>query len=513
MKIRCEFTPSVSNVDIYTDGESQTCLLNAFEPVTVTEIGILLKSSSVKSCELDPIPTWLLRYCAHDIIPVLTTIVNMSLTIERVVAARLSAHMSECNLCVPNQSAYKPNHSVETALVCVQNDILRAMDNQNIVIMLLLDLSAAFDTVDHNVMLHRLTHDVGVGQTALKWFKSYMSDRVQAVHINGTTSPARPLTCGVPQGFVLGPQLFSIYAAPVSKIIRNNLLSHFYADDTQIYITVKPHQEDIDAAVESIEQCVTEIRSWMKTNSLKLNDSKTEVIVYGSAQQLKKFTLQSLRVGDCVVRVTDCVRNLGVQFDAEMTMESHVTAVCKSAIFHLRNISRIRRYLTAAATEQIVHAFVTSRLDIGNALLYRLPLKQTQRLRKIQNWAARLIDGAMRYSHATPLLKKLHWLPIAVRVEFKILLLTHRALNGQAPNCIGHCVSRRQPVRSLRSSEHSLLCVPRTRRHWSDRAFSVAAPSLWNALPYHLTLSPMSTARFKVKLKTYLFTRTFCTAL
>ena len=132
------------------------------------------------------------------------------------------------------------------------------MDNQNIVIMLLLDLSAAFDTVDHNVMLHRLSHDVGVDQTALNWFKSYLSDRVQSVHINGSTSPARPLTCGVPQSSVLGPQLFSIYAAPLSKIIRNNnLMSHFYADDTQIYITVKPHQEDIDAAVESIEQCVT----------------------------------------------------------------------------------------------------------------------------------------------------------------------------------------------------------------------------------------------------------------
>ena len=131
----------------------------------------------------------------------------LSKTIERVVTARLSAHMSECNLCVPNQSAYKPNHSVETALVCVQNDILRSMDNQNIVIMLLLDLSAAFDTVDHTVMLHRLSHDVGVGQTVLNWFKSYLSDRVQTVHINGPTSPARSLTCGVPQGSVLGLQL------------------------------------------------------------------------------------------------------------------------------------------------------------------------------------------------------------------------------------------------------------------------------------------------------------------
>ena len=259
----------------------------------------------------------------------------------------------------------------------------------NIFITAIYDLSAAFDTVDHNVKLHRLSHDVGVGQTALNWFISYLSDRFQAVHINGSTSPARPLTRAVPQGSVLGPQLFSIYAAPLSKIIQNkNLMSHFYANDTQIYITVKPHQEDIDAAVESIEQCVTEIRIWMKTNSLKLNDYKTEVIVFGSAQQLKKITLQALPVGDCVVRVTDCVRNLGVQFDAEMTMESHVIAVCRSAIFHLRNISRIRRYLTAAATEQVVHAFVTSRLDIGNALLYRLPLKQMQRHQKRQNWTA-----------------------------------------------------------------------------------------------------------------------------
>ena len=111
------------------------------------------------------------------------------------------------------QSAYKPNHSVDMALVCVQNDILLAMDNQNVVSMVLLDLSAAFD---HEVMLHRLSHDVGVVQNALDWFKSYLSDRVQSVHICGATSPAHHLPYEVQQGTVLGPQLFSIYAAPVA---------------------------------------------------------------------------------------------------------------------------------------------------------------------------------------------------------------------------------------------------------------------------------------------------------
>ena len=108
----------------------------------------------------------------------------------------------------------------------------------------------------------------------------------------------------------------------------------------------------------------------MRTNYFKLNDSKTEVILFGSAQHLKKIKLQALRNGDCLVRVTHSVRNLGVLFDAEMTMESNVTAVCRSTIVHLRNISRITRCLTAAATEQVIHGFVTSRIDVGNALLY-----------------------------------------------------------------------------------------------------------------------------------------------
>jgi len=245
---------------------------------------------------------------------------------------------------------------------------------------------------------------------------------------------------------------------------------------------MKPRQEDIDAAVECNERCVTEIVIWMKTNSLKLNDSKAEVIVFGSAQQLTIIKLQTLRAGDGLVSVTHSIRNLGVHFDAEMTMKSRVTVVCKSAIFHLRNISSIRRYLTAAATEQVTHAFVTSRLYVGNALLYRLPLKQIHRLQKVENWAVCFIECAIKYSHATPLLRTLHWLPIAVREEFKTLLLTHQALSGHAPGYIEQCVSRSQPVRSLRSSEHYLLCAP--------IAYSVPTASRWRhatLLLYHVT--------------------------
>ena len=169
-----------------------------------------------------------------------------------------------------------------------------------------------------------------------------------------------------------------------------------------------------------------------------------------------------------------------------------MTVVCRSAFFHLRNISRIRRYLTAESTEQVLHVFVTSRLDVGKTLLHRL--NQIQRLQRVQYWAARLIDGATKLSHATPLLITLHWVPIAVRLEFKILLLVHRAPTGHAPEYNRHCVNRCQPVRSLRSRERNLLCVPRARCHWGDRSFDVAAPALWNLLPQHLTSTQMTDA-------------------
>ena len=173
---------------------------------------------------------------------------------------------------------------------------------------------------------------------------------------------------------------------------------------------------------------------------LKPNDDKTEVIIFGSAQQLKKIELHAVHIGDSLNTLSHNVRNLGVQLDETMTMESHITTVWKSAIFHLHNIARIRHCLIPSATEQIVYAFVTSRLDAGNSLLYRLPFKQIQQHQRVQNWAARFVVSATKLCRATPLLREQHWLPIAVRVEFKILLLVHRALNGRAPDYVANYV-------------------------------------------------------------------------
>ena len=184
------------------------------------------------------------------------------------------------------------------------------MDNQTVTILVLLDLSAAFDTVDHKVLLRRLSQDVGVAHHAIKWFTPYMSDRTQSVHIHDASSPVGPLAYGVPHGSVLRSQLFSVYTAPVAKIIsKYSLMFHLYEDDTQLYLSVKPLQMDVAAAVECIEGGVAEIRAWMSSNFLKLNDDKTEVIIFGSAQQLTKIELHVVHIGDSLITVS---HNVGI---------------------------------------------------------------------------------------------------------------------------------------------------------------------------------------------------------
>ena len=183
----------------------------------------------------------------------------------------------------------------------------------------------------------------------------------------------------------------------------------------------------------------------------------------------------------------------------------HVTDTCKSAFYQLRNIFKIRRFLTPGTTESIVHAFVTSKIDYCNDLLYGLPKCVLKKLQYIQNSAVRLIYLSKKFDHVTPLLITLHWLPIELRIHFKIFLITFKALNGKAPKYISDLLSLYSPGRSLRSANRKLLCKASYNLNtYGARSFSCAAPLLWNSIPYDIRNSS-SIDTFKRKLKTWLF--------
>ena len=225
------------------------------------------------------------------------------------VARRLTQHLEVNSLWDPQQPAYRRHHSCETAVVSLIDDVRCGLDEGKVTLLTLLDLSAAFDTVDHSLLVNRLS-DMGVQGDALAWFVNYLSGRSQSV-FRGTTSPSLLIKSGVPQGSVLGPILFTIYLRGLREvIIRHGVKYIVYADDIQLYITCVV--SELPTVVKRMEACIADIQMWLTCNLLVLNLKKTEAILFGTRQQLEKCTASELRVGDVFIPFSSTVRDLGV---------------------------------------------------------------------------------------------------------------------------------------------------------------------------------------------------------
>ena len=508
-----------------------------------------MTKSPSKSCHLDPIPTWLVKDCLDILLPFMTKIVNLSLDtstmpdsykfaslypliksllmdseilkhfrpvsnlqyiskiIEKVVDIQLVEYMEDNDLYEAMQSAYRKFFSTETALLRVTSDVFSGIDNGEAGAILLIDMSAAFDTVHHGIMLSRLNEYLGIQGKALQWFESYLTNRKQAVHINGVTSEYHDLKFGVPQGSVLGPKLFSIYILPVGAIFRKyGLRFMIYADDKSIYLIFKPTHECANVTRAQLEACIKEVRVWFAINFLMCNPDKTEFLVVGSRFR-EEPPLYELSIAGDIISKSSTVKTLGVLFDHWMTLEPNVDKVVKECFFHLYQISSVRRKLTSDSAKILVQAYVISRLDYCNSLFIGLPKYLLMKLQSVQNAAARVVSGAYKFDHITPILQSLHWLKIAQRTQYKVSLITFKALNGTAPSYIRELlvpVDERR-TRQLRSSHQKLLVTNKTKtKNYGDRAYCNAAPSIWNSLPDNLRKAN-SVSSFKSGLKTHLF--------
>ena len=435
----------------------------------------------------------------------------ISKLVEGVVNKQLNEHLDFNNLSEPLQSAYKSHHSTETALIKVFDDVLSCIDKKNhAVYMALLDLSAAFDTVDHTILLARLEKTFGVTNTALEWFRSYLTGRSMKVCIDGRFSNAAELTVSVPQGSKLGPRLYSDYTQPLGTLIRTlSLMYHLYADDSQIITeAVISSAENQSSACESLQSGIAAIQNWMNSNRLKLNPDKTEFIIITSARNMDKIVTNTLDLGDYQIKRASFVRNLGVIMDSSLNMEEHVLKVCQVCYFYISWVRKIRHILDETSAKAIIHALVISRLDYCNALLAGLPDGLLQKLQRVMNTAGRVVTGFPRDSSASNMLKHLHWLPIKQRVEFKVAVMVFRATQGSAPQYICDLISACTSSRNLRSQANQLLHAPRTRTRYGDRAFSRLGPRVWNNLPVRVRQSP-NEKQFRKALKCFLFQQAF----
>uniref|UniRef100_A0A803TXA2 Reverse transcriptase domain-containing protein n=1 Tax=Anolis carolinensis TaxID=28377 RepID=A0A803TXA2_ANOCA len=373
-------------------------------------------------------------------------------------------------------SGFRREHGTETVLVAITDQLRCQRDQGGSALLVLLDLTAAFDTVDHSLWTHRLAM-TGVRGIPLKWVSSFLQNQGQRVVRGGLVSAWSPLTCGVPQGAILSPLLFNIYMRPLARLVRSfGLECHQYADDTQLILRMEGRS---DSVPDSFHQCLEAVTGW-----LRVNPAKTEILWLGrpGGREIQLPTLD----GE-TLRPSSSVKSLGVSWDPLLTMEAQVSAVSRSAFFHLRQARRLAPFLSRNDLATVIQATVISRLDYCNALYIGLPLSVIRKLKLVQNAAARLLAGVPARWRITPILQQLHWLPIEYRITFKILVLTFKALHGLGPAYLRARLAPYQPQRLLRSKDQNLLEVPNIRTyHLSStrqRAFSVVAPQLWNALP------------------------------
>lgn len=528
-----------------------------FKFMTNEDVAEIIQTMGSKSCEADPIPTWLFKNCLSELLPTVTLIVNASLqsgvfpdqmktaivratlkkphldsddlknfrpisnltflskVIEKCVHKQLTDYVTASDLFAEFQSGYRKAHSCETAVLKIHNDILIMVDQRKHVVLMLLDLSAAFDTINHKLLIKKLKKSYGLDGCIIKWIKSYLANRTFSVVVNGIRSESSRLEIGVPQGSILGPLLFILYTKELEHIAaKYDFLIHLYADDSQLYLSFDPQKDDHTDQLRKLKLCFNEIKQWMTANFLKMNDTKTEIMEIHGLHP--RATLQpSFNLGlDDNIKPTLSAKNLGFFFDSKLSLDAQLNHVSKVCYMNLRNIGRIGLHLSKELKIQLIHSSILSILDNGNAAYSAITSTQLNNLQKIQNAAVRFIfglNGKKRRQSITPYLKELHFLPVYFRILFKIALLVFKSLNNIAPKYIADMLNLRQiNTHGVRANnDNFLLIVPPTPRYVRTiAAFSYSAPTTWNSLPYGIRCMSDVNA-FKIALKTHYYRHAF----
>jgi hypothetical protein len=437
----------------------------------------------------------------------ITNLTNISKLIERLVLSRIKTHVCDSPNFSRNQSAFRTGHSTETALLKICDDLNVDFDDRKCNFLLSLDISAAFDTILHDKLLSRLQSDFGFTGMALQLLQSYLCNR--QCYIAMGDSRSAPWAChqGVPQGSVLGPLLFSLYVSPISRIFAKfGVCYHQYADDIQLYLGVKP---SMSPDLKAITQCIDSVIHWFLLNGLLLNPNKTEAIAFGTRTQLAKLDKSHvIPVGDANIPCHDSVKILGVVLDSTLSMDSQVNAVVKSCNYHIRALRHVRKRLNIESAKTIACGLVTSRLDYCNSLLYGTSERNLHKLQCVQNSLARVVLQQPYRASAQPLLRKLHWLPVAYRIKYKVAAVTYNTLTRGQPAYLQSSLQRYSQSRNLRSNDQNLLVAPRRSTNAAARGFSSSGPHIWNCLsPF--TRSSTSHEMFKSRLKCEFFNDAF----
>lgn len=465
------------------------CLINGIFPDA-------WKKANVLPIPKNSNPTELSQFRPISILPTLSKV------LEKIVANQLNKYLLSKSIIPSIQSGFRANHSTTTALLHVADDIFRANDRCHNTCLILLDFSKAFDTLDHQILCKKLKY-FGIGDSALLFFRNYLSQRYQRIVNNGQLSNFKSINAGVPQGSILGPLLFTVYTSDFSNFLQV-CKAHQYADDTQVYLSFD--FKEIGIAVDNINSDLNIITEVSRAHSLVLNERKTELLVFGKQNnQIGNDPLFNITLnGQKLIPKQEC-KNLGIYFDVQLRFTNHVNHLIKMTYGKLKALYMHKDVLDPGIKLTLCDSLILSTLSYGDVLYWpALTLRDRLSLQKIQNACIRYCYNLRKFDHISEKLAESRWLMLHERFILHLLCLTYKINLHREPTYLFDKLLRGSNMHGCYTRHRDLYTVPKHRTAQFQRSFSYNAAKIYNKLPWNIKTSS-SLISFRKNVKNYLF--------
>ena len=396
--------------------------------------------------------------------------------LEKIVHAHISGFVESNKLISDFQGGFRKNRSTTSTIVSLTDSILRAMNVGKVTLATFIDLRKAFDTINHKVLLRKLEH-IGIRGKMLSWCASYLENREQSTIANNIKSCPLGVTCGVPQGSVLGPMFFLMYINDMVDYV-NGVNVNLYADDTVLYIEGK----DISDCKGLLQNALTKFTDWCEANALHINKGKTKVMVFGTSRRIKRLGKVDLELGGTVLSQVPSYKYLGITLDSTLSLKQHLSNVTRTVSHKIYVLSRVRKYLSDRAALLVYKSMVLPYLDYGDIVYSKACASELERLQRLQNRALKLCLRVTRFEETETIHRRTKVPLLCNRRKEHLLSYMYKQKD------LGHGLEK--SVRGTRSADAPKFVLPSPNLQCYKGSIEYSGAKAWNSLPKPLKLIP-----------------------